>query len=84
MSTTTYSRNTGLEGLAMTIARRLQAMRGIAAEKGELPRPGDLAHQFRVMVERSTLHGGPISTSEMAALASDLIPDATARLELAA
>jgi creatinine amidohydrolase/Fe(II)-dependent formamide hydrolase-like protein len=64
----------------MVIARRLQAIRDIAAEKNEQLKSGELARQFQIMCERSALHGGPISTAEMALLASELVPEATARL----
>ncbi len=69
-----------LQGLAHVIARRLQAMRDIASEKNEQPRAGDLAHQFKVMCERETLSGAPITTAEMLLLATELVPQATARL----
>jgi hypothetical protein len=84
MSTTgtRTQRTTSLNGLAMVIARRLQAIQDIAAEKNEQPKSGELARQFQIMCERFTLHGGPISTAEMALLASELIPVAIARLPL--
>jgi hypothetical protein len=63
------------------IARRLQAIREIAAEKNEQPRSGELARLFQIMCARATLHGGDLSTSEMRLLPSELIPDATARLQ---
>jgi hypothetical protein len=69
-----------LQGLAHVIARRLQALRDIASEKNEQARPEELAHQFRVMCERATLSGNPLSTAEMALLATELVPQATARL----
>jgi hypothetical protein len=69
-----------LNGLAMVIARRLQAMREIAAEKNEQPRAEELAWQFKIMCERATLSGNPLSTAEMALLATELVPQATARL----
>jgi hypothetical protein len=73
---TTFSRTTSLNGLAMVIAKRIKAIKDIAAEKGEQPKSGELAKQFLWICERSTLHGGPISTAEMCSLASDLVPAA--------
>jgi chorismate mutase len=80
MSSSKDQRAGSLQGLAHMIARRLQAMRDIASEKNEQPRAEDLAHQFRVMCERATLSGAPITTAEMALLASELIPEAASRL----
>jgi hypothetical protein len=69
-------RATSLNGLAKVIARRLQAIRDIAAERNERPPAGEIARQFQTMCERVTLYSGPISTAEMALLASELVPAA--------
>jgi hypothetical protein len=76
---TTYARTTSLDGLALVIARRIKAIKDLAAEKGEQPKDGELAKQFLWMCERSTLHGGAVSTAEMALLASELVPAALAK-----
>jgi hypothetical protein len=74
-------RATSLNGLAKVIARRLQAIRDIAAEKGEEPPAGEIARQFQTMCERATLYSGPISTAEMQLLATKLVPEPTAWLQ---
>jgi hypothetical protein len=78
MSSTTYSRNSSLEGLALVIAKRITAINDIAAEKGEQPKSGENAKQFLWMCERATLHGGAVSTAEMRLLGAELVPEALA------
>jgi len=74
-------RSMSLNGLAKVIARRLQAIRDIAAEKNEQPPAGELARQFQTMCERATLYNGPISTAEMQLRATKLVPEAAAWLQ---
>jgi hypothetical protein len=74
-------RSMSLNGLAKVIARRLQAIRDIAAEKGEQPPAGEISRQFQTMCEWATLYGGPISTAEVQLLATKLVPEATAWLQ---
>jgi hypothetical protein len=80
---TTFSRTTSLGAFALVIAKRITAIKDIAAEKGEQPKSGELAKQFFWMCDRATLHGGPISTAEMGLLAS-MVPEALANFRIAA
>lgn len=73
---TTFSRLTSLEGLAIVIAKRIKSIKDIASEKNGQPPAGELAKQFLWMCERATCQGGPVTTAEMALLASELVPAA--------
>lgn len=69
-----------MNGIAMTISRRIEAIKTLAAERGESHPAGEIARQFQLLCERSSLHSGPLSTRHMLLLAADLVPEATARL----
>lgn len=62
--------------MAETIARRITSVRNIASEKGKPYPAGEMARQFEVMCERSMLHSNPLSTQQMALLATELVPEA--------
>jgi len=69
-----------MKGIAMTIARRIEAVKALAAERGEKYPSAELARQFVMLCDRSILHSGPLSTRHMALLASEFIPEASAQL----
>jgi hypothetical protein len=69
-----------MNGIAMTIARRIEAIKALATAHGEKYPAAEIARQFQMLCDRSTLHSGPLSTRHMALLATELVPEATARL----
>jgi hypothetical protein len=71
---------TSIIRLAEIIARRITSIRNLAAEKGERYPGEEVARQFLMICERALLHSGPLSTRHMALLASELVPEAIARL----
>jgi hypothetical protein len=70
----------GIDGIAEIIARKIISIRNLAAERGKPYPAEEAARQFTFMCERSMLRTGPLSTQHMALLASELVPEAIARL----
>jgi hypothetical protein len=71
---------TSIISVAEAIARRIISVRNLAAERSDPYPAGEIARQFSLMCERSMLHSDPLSTRHMALLASELVPEAIARL----
>lgn len=68
-----------IHSLAELIANRIASIKQLHAEKGENP-AAEIARQFSLMCHRSILRSGPLSTQDMALLATDLVPEAMERL----
>jgi hypothetical protein len=68
-------RRAALTGVANTIAKRMTAIRELAAEKNQQASATEIARQFQFICYGADIRGGPISTSEMMLIA-ELVPEA--------
>jgi hypothetical protein len=70
-----------IDSLAEIIANRILSIRKIYAERGEQPPAGEVARQFRMICERTALRSGSVTTQQIELLATELVPQAIARLQ---
>jgi hypothetical protein len=68
-----------IHSLAELIANRITSIKQLHAEKGENP-SAEIARQFVLVCERTKLRSGPVTTQDMALLASELVPEALTRI----
>ena len=68
-----------IHSLAELIANRITSIKQLHAEKGENP-SAEIARQFALMCERTALRSGPVTTSEIELLATQLVPEALERI----
>jgi hypothetical protein len=70
-------RRDSLNSVAISIAKRLTAIRELAAESNQPASQSECALQFKLMCHKANLRGGPITTAEMSLLA-DMVPELAA------
>jgi len=72
------SKADSLNGLAHTIAKRLKSVDEIYNGS---PPAGEHAKQFKYLCDRADLASGPVTTRQMAYLATELVPEQLARFK---